>query len=47
MPNVEKIINQIKSNGVEVEFFNVNAADHEKRKEVIDAIEKNFKMSRQ
>jgi enoyl-[acyl-carrier protein] reductase III len=42
MPNVEKIINQIKSNGVEVEFFNVNAADHEKRKEVLDAIEKKF-----
>ncbi|CUS78330.1 Enoyl-[acyl-carrier-protein] reductase [NADH] [Candidatus Kryptonium thompsonii] len=42
MPNVEKVIEQIKGNGVEVEFFNVNAADHEKRKEVLDAIEKRF-----
>ena len=45
MPNVEKVINEIKSNGVEVEFFNVNAADHEKRKEVLDAIEKKFSES--
>lgn len=38
MPNVEKIYNEIKSNGVEAEFFNVNAADEFKRKEVISSI---------
>jgi enoyl-[acyl-carrier protein] reductase III len=38
MPNVERIVNEIKSNGVEVEFFNVNAADAFKRNEVIAVI---------
>ena len=27
MPNVERIINEIKSSGVEAKFYNVNAAD--------------------
>ena len=45
LPNVEKVVNEIKSSGVEVQFFNVNAADHEKRKEVLDAIEKKFSES--
>ncbi len=35
MPNVERIINEIKLNDVEVEFFNVNAADEFKRNEVL------------
>lgn len=35
MPNVERIINEIKKAGVEVEFFNANAADEIKRKEII------------
>ena len=38
MPNVEKIYNEIESNGVEAEFFNVNAADEFKRNEVINSI---------
>jgi enoyl-[acyl-carrier protein] reductase III len=38
MPNVERIVNEIKSYGVEAEFFNVNAADEFKRNEVIFSI---------
>ncbi len=38
MHNVDRIVNDIKSNGSEAVFFNVNAADAEKRKEVIDEI---------
>lgn len=38
MPNVERIINQIKSYDVETEFFNINAADEIKRKGVIQSI---------
>jgi len=36
MPNVVKIIDQIKSYNVEHVFYNVNAADEEKRKEIIE-----------
>ncbi|MFA6026933.1 MAG: SDR family NAD(P)-dependent oxidoreductase, partial [Ignavibacteriaceae bacterium] len=36
MPNVERIIEQIKSCNVDQVFYNVNAADEEKRKEIID-----------
>lgn len=38
MPNVERILNEIKKAGVEVEFFNANAADEIKRKEIISTI---------
>lgn len=38
MPNVERIINEIKSSGVEVKFFNANAADEFKRNEIINEI---------
>ncbi|AFH48465.1 Dehydrogenase [Ignavibacterium album JCM 16511] len=38
LPNVERIIKEIKSSGVEVEFFNANAADEVKRKEIISSI---------
>lgn len=38
MHNVDRIVNTIKSCGSEAVFFNVNAADAEKRKEVIDGI---------
>jgi enoyl-[acyl-carrier protein] reductase III len=38
MSNVERIINNITSNGVEAEFFNVNAADAFKRNEVVSFI---------
>src|SRR3989338_4307121 len=36
MPNVERIVAEIKSFNVEPVFYNVNAADEEKRKEIID-----------
>lgn len=36
IPNVERIINQIKAYNVEHVFYNVNAADEEKRKEIIE-----------
>ncbi len=35
IPNVEAIITEIKSHGVEALFFNINAADEVKRKEVL------------
>lgn len=38
MPNVERIVSDIKSTGVEVQFFNANAADEFKRNEIIAAI---------
>jgi short-subunit dehydrogenase len=37
--NVERIKETIKSHGVEVLFFNVNAADEEKRKEILSELE--------
>jgi NADP-dependent 3-hydroxy acid dehydrogenase YdfG len=38
MPNVERIIDEIKSYDVEVKFFNANAADEFKRNEIINDI---------
>lgn len=38
MPNVERIIGEIKSSGVEAVFYNVNAADEFKRNEIISEI---------
>lgn len=38
MPNVERIVKEIKSSGVEAEFFNANAADEIKRKEIISSM---------
>lgn len=38
MHNVERIIGQIKSEGVEAVFFNVNAADEFKRNEIVSEI---------
>lgn len=38
MNNVDRIINEIKTTGVDVEFFNANAADEVKRKEIISTI---------
>lgn len=35
MSNVERIVGEIKSNGVDAKFFNVNAADEFKRNEII------------
>ncbi len=37
LPNVEAIITDIKSHGVEALFYNINAADEVKRKEVLKA----------
>lgn len=43
MPNVERIVGQIRSLGREAVFFNVNAADPDKRKEVLDQMEARFR----
>jgi enoyl-[acyl-carrier protein] reductase III len=45
MPDVEKLMNDIKKMGVEAHFFNVNAADAEKRKMVLDNVQEIFKKS--
>lgn len=39
MASVEGLITEIRGFGVEAHFFNVNAADHEKREETLDRIE--------
>ena len=39
MANVERITKEIKSKGREALFFNVNAADPDKRREVLDALQ--------
>jgi NAD(P)-dependent dehydrogenase (short-subunit alcohol dehydrogenase family) len=38
LANVERIVGQIKAAGSQVEYFNVNAADPEKRKDVLDRL---------
>lgn len=38
MPNVERITHLIRKNGVRAEFYNINAADHEKREETLDTV---------
>ena len=38
LPNVERIVGEIRTLGREAVFFNVNAADAEKRQEVLDRI---------
>ncbi len=43
MKQVRELIKEIESKGVFVKFFNINAADHEKRKKVINEIEKILK----
>ncbi|MBI4548737.1 MAG: SDR family oxidoreductase [Ignavibacteriae bacterium] len=40
MPNVERIVNQIKVTGSKVLFFNINASDTAKRAETLEAIQK-------
>ncbi len=40
MPNVERIVAEITRTGRETVFFNVNASDPEKRREVLDQMEK-------
>lgn len=43
MPDVLKEIEEINSNGVEAHFFNINAADPNKRKDTLNSIEQIFK----
>jgi NAD(P)-dependent dehydrogenase (short-subunit alcohol dehydrogenase family) len=43
MPNVERIVGKIKEMGREAWFFNVNAADAEKRAEVLAQLSERFK----
>jgi enoyl-[acyl-carrier protein] reductase III len=38
LPNVERIMGEIRKSGGEALFFNVNAADEERRKEVLDSL---------
>ena len=38
LPHVEEIVAEIRRSGSQAEFFNVNAADEAKRKEVLDAL---------
>ena len=45
MPNVEKEIEEIKSYGVDARFYNVNAADSNKRTEVLNSIDEIFKQN--
>lgn len=42
MQNVERIVHDIQELGREAWFFNINAADHDKRAEVLAEIEKRF-----
>lgn len=42
MPDVEKEIEEIKSYGAEAHFFNINAADPQKREEVLDSVKEIF-----
>lgn len=39
LPNVERIVSKIKAMGREAVFFNINAADPEKRREILDRME--------
>ena len=43
LANVERIVNEIRGIGQEAHFFNMNAADEEKRREALDQMEKVLK----
>lgn len=43
LPEVNKIIDTIKNSGAEAHFYNVNAADSNRRKEILDSISEMFK----
>lgn len=45
MPQVEELIETIKSHGVEAKFFNRNAANEENRAEVLDEMQSHFNNS--
>lgn len=40
LPNVERIVGEIQATGREARFFNVNAADADRRTEVLDQVER-------
>jgi NAD(P)-dependent dehydrogenase (short-subunit alcohol dehydrogenase family) len=40
LPNVERIMGEIRAKGREAVFFNINAADESKRRETLDVMEK-------
>lgn len=42
IPNAEKVKSDCESHGVKTLFFNVNATDAEKRKEIVDTLAKEF-----
>lgn len=42
LANVERIVSEIRDLGREAVFFNVNAADAEKRREILDQVEKHL-----
>ena len=42
LPNAERVKKDVEALGVKAEFFNVNASDPEKRKEVVDSLVKEF-----
>ena len=43
LPDVDRLVKDIHARGRETLFFNVNAADAEKRREVVDAVEARFR----
>lgn len=43
LPDVDRLVADIHARGSETLFFNVNAADAEKRREVVDAVEARFR----
>lgn len=45
LPNAERVKKEVDSHGVRSLFFNVNASDPEKRKEVVDGLAKEFQSS--
>lgn len=47
LPKVEEIINKIKSNNVEVLFFNLNAADPKNREAILNQVEEKFKSDKE
>lgn len=42
MPAVEKLVADLRANGVEARFFNINASDPQKRSEMLEEVRKDF-----
>jgi len=45
LPNVERIVQQIQSEGRQALFFNANAADPDKRREIVETLEKKLQQA--